>query len=443
MLSSQIPTKFQIPFASGASGAFISQPIPVPSQVGGRASLTDGFSQLNFDPLASGGIPPWGKDFNGLMYMVTAWLQWTAAGGLPVGYDATFSASIGGYPKYALLQSATGMRYWISTAENNITNPDTGGAGWSPFPDVIVQKQSGNYAVDTGSANNYVITLDPALFTTQADLVGSPIRVKAAGANSINNPLIHINSLTPATMINSSGAPLLVNQISRAGQIFEGYLDDAGFFQVTSPAPIIGGPTPTGLQPGFIYLWPNETPPTGTLECNGATYAAATYPNLFNVIGFKYGGNNVDQFKVPDYRGEFIRGWDHGRGLDKGASTRTNRGDGTVGDHNGTNEAAQVNTADFTGTVSITNIQLTGLDSAGSPVPGSGGGGTNTAIACHADIFPDFNNTAPVGAVAKVTGSGAGGWREAYVNALTGTLAGSGGLETRPININTMYIIAF
>jgi microcystin-dependent protein len=37
------------------------------------------------------------------------------------------------------------------------------------------------------------------------------------------------------------------------------------------------------------------------------------------VIGITYGGGNgVDTFNLPDLRGEFIRGWDHGRGIDTG-----------------------------------------------------------------------------------------------------------------------------
>ena len=131
MQSSQIPSKFPIPFANGAGSGYIRQ-IPVASQIsieGGAASLTDGFPPLTFIAEGSGGIPPFGQDMNGILNEITAWIQWGNAGA-PVIYDATFSAAIGGYPKGTILTSAAGGAWWLSTAENNTTNPDTGGAGW-------------------------------------------------------------------------------------------------------------------------------------------------------------------------------------------------------------------------------------------------------------------------------------------------------------------------
>ena len=130
MLASAIPTKFTIPFAnSGAKNA-----IPVASQIGitaGAASLTDGFPPLTRTPLAAGGVPPFGEDFNGILNEITAWQQWQGAGGT-VPYDSTFSTAIGGYPKGALLASTTAGLFWVSTADNNTTNPDSGGSNWMP-----------------------------------------------------------------------------------------------------------------------------------------------------------------------------------------------------------------------------------------------------------------------------------------------------------------------
>ena len=138
MLSSAIPTKFPIPFANSAGTPTYSRPIPQASQIGiqaGAASLTDGFPPVCFTPRASGGTPMWGADLNGLLNQVTAWLQWVNAGA-PVAWDNAFSASIGGYPKGALVQSQSVTLFgywWLSTVDNNTTNPDTGGAGWTLF----------------------------------------------------------------------------------------------------------------------------------------------------------------------------------------------------------------------------------------------------------------------------------------------------------------------
>lgn len=132
MQLSNIPVKFPITFASSAGAGFV-RTIPTLSQIGiqaGAASLTDGFPPATFLPIGSGGTPPFGQDVNGILKQITQWQQWSQAGG-PIAYDASFSASIGGYPKGAVITSATTFgTFWVSTVDNNVTNPDAAGAGW-------------------------------------------------------------------------------------------------------------------------------------------------------------------------------------------------------------------------------------------------------------------------------------------------------------------------
>ena len=65
---------------------------------------------------------------------------------------------------------------------------------------------------------------------------------------------------------------------------------------------------PTGAV--FCVAWP--TVPSGYAECKGQSESTTgTYAALFAVIGYNYGGNG-SSFNLPDLRGEFIRGWDHG-----------------------------------------------------------------------------------------------------------------------------------
>ena len=133
MLASNIPHYFQIPFASSAGGAYVRD-VPQASQVGispGAASLTDGFPPLNFLAPIAGGIPPSGKDMNGILRQITDCLRWLQSGGLPK-YDGTYATGIGGYPNGAVLQSADGKSFWRCTADNNTTDPDAGGANWVP-----------------------------------------------------------------------------------------------------------------------------------------------------------------------------------------------------------------------------------------------------------------------------------------------------------------------
>ncbi|EEX7566560.1 phage tail protein [Escherichia coli] len=65
----------------------------------------------------------------------------------------------------------------------------------------------------------------------------------------------------------------------------------------------------SALPVGVPVPWPSATPPTGWLKCNGAAFSSEMYPNLAKA----YSTN-----KLPDLRGEFIRGWDDGRGVDNG-----------------------------------------------------------------------------------------------------------------------------
>lgn len=62
----------------------------------------------------------------------------------------------------------------------------------------------------------------------------------------------------------------------------------------------------------------NDAPDSGWMKCNGATVSRAAYARLFAKIGGTYGTPAIDTFRLPDYRGEFLRGLDDGRGVDPG-----------------------------------------------------------------------------------------------------------------------------
>ncbi|WP_223051541.1 phage tail protein [Escherichia coli] len=74
----------------------------------------------------------------------------------------------------------------------------------------------------------------------------------------------------------------------------------------------------SALPVGVPVPWPSATPPTGWLKCNGAPFSAEEYPELAKA----YPTN-----KLPDLRGEFIRGWDDGRGVDAGRALLSSQGD--------------------------------------------------------------------------------------------------------------------
>ncbi|MGR7046580.1 phage tail-collar fiber domain-containing protein [Klebsiella aerogenes] len=65
----------------------------------------------------------------------------------------------------------------------------------------------------------------------------------------------------------------------------------------------------SALPVGVPVPWSTATAPDGWLKCNGAPFDKAKYPGL--AVAYPSG-------KLPDLRGEFIRGWDDGRGVDSG-----------------------------------------------------------------------------------------------------------------------------
>lgn len=72
------------------------------------------------------------------------------------------------------------------------------------------------------------------------------------------------------------------------------------------------------IPAGFPLPWPAATPPTGWLKCNGAAFDKAAYPKLASAY---------PSGVLPDLRGEFLRGWDDGRGVDSSRALLSAQGD--------------------------------------------------------------------------------------------------------------------
>lgn len=172
MQTSGLPTRTSVPFAFG--GAKNTIPVTA-SPTPGLASYTTGFPALTMTPIVAGGIPPAGQDFNGILNAITIAIQWENAGGR-YAFDAAFSALVGGYPKGALIARAGYDGYWQNTVENNTTNPDAGGAGWTS-----ISGKGSDYAIDTGAANIYGAAYSPVVISVTDGFV---YRFKASNANT-------------------------------------------------------------------------------------------------------------------------------------------------------------------------------------------------------------------------------------------------------------------
>ena len=80
-----------------------------------------------------------------------------------------------------------------------------------------------------------------------------------------------------------------------------------------------GGLTTTEYTAGSIVFFAASVAPTGFLVADGSLISRTTYAVLFSAIGTTFGaGDGSTTFKLPDLRGEFVRTWDAGRGVDSG-----------------------------------------------------------------------------------------------------------------------------
>ena len=149
----------------------------------------------------------------------------------------------------------------------------------------------------------------------------------------------------------------------------------------------------SGMPTGAVIAVASSTVPSGFLECNGAAVSRTTYAALFAAIGVAHGyGDNAATFNLPDYRGRFLRGWDHGiaRDPDRAARTAMATG-GATGD-------------------SVGSVQM--------------------------DAFKSHTHTGGATVSGTVNSSGS----QVYSSTPTGA---TGGNETRPINAGVMYCIKY
>lgn len=124
-----------------------------------------------------------------------------------------------------------------------------------------------------------------------------------------------------------------------------------------------GEPGPQGVAPaGAVLFFAMAAAPDGWLVCDGGLVSRAAYAALFAAIGTLYGvGDGATTFKLPDLRGEFIRGADGGRGVDAGRALGSAQAD-AFKSHTHSNGAtyAQSVTAGGTGYYASQAAQSTG-----------------------------------------------------------------------------------
>ncbi|HHK9080076.1 TPA: phage tail protein [Escherichia coli] len=92
----------------------------------------------------------------------------------------------------------------------------------------------------------------------------------------------------------------------------------------------------SALPVGVPVPWPTATAPGGWLKCNGAAFTASQYPKLALVY---------PTLVLPDLRGEFLRGWDDGRGVDSGRTLLSTQAGSVIRQSAGTTASSPANPA--------------------------------------------------------------------------------------------------
>jgi len=85
----------------------------------------------------------------------------------------------------------------------------------------------------------------------------------------------------------------------------------------------------SALPVGTMVAFPVDKIAPGFLEVDGSVKSTAAYPDLAAFLGtaFNKGDEGAGNFRLPESRGEFLRGWDHGRGVDAGRAIGSWQGD--------------------------------------------------------------------------------------------------------------------
>ena len=234
------------------------------------------------------------------------------------------------------------------------------------------------YIFAAAAVSNYMVGRVTSYNTTTGALV---VNVSAIDGSGTHSSWI-IGLATPAAdghLVARDGSRAMTSELLLSGNA----VNDLGAVPKQQLEAAIASSIPSGSVLAFAML----LPPTGWLKANGAAVSRTAYASLFAAIGTTFGtGDGSTTFNLPDLRGEFVRGWDDGRGVDSGRAL-------------GSSQAGQMPSHNHT-------------------IPVSGGAGGGTEIIGNSGQAP----------ATLITGS-AGGT--------------SNGSENRPRNVALLYCIKF
>ncbi|MEQ9911003.1 tail fiber protein [Pectobacterium polaris] len=359
MNRSSPPKKQPVPFGINGQRENL---LPATPAGDNTASYSNGFPPVTMILKAAGGLPPKGQDMNQILFELSDLMRWASTGAIN-SFDTEFSASIGGYPSGALVLADSGSKIFISVVENNTENPNVTSTGsWKDAADFI------GVPVWVSTEINGKLSKDQ----NGADIPNKPLFAKNAQVPHLGNSWIDFGGSSGAwttsqfiSFLSSQGAfehlyfvcagtwsfsankkitDTNCGHIELAGAVVEVFASrfNLATVRVTTMS---ASSDPLAVQGQFVYVesetpgsgewrrefntknltasdigalqiseivgmpqpWPLTTIPSGWLPCAGQSFDTAAYP----ILTTRYPSG-----VLPDLRGEFIRGWDSGRGVD-------------------------------------------------------------------------------------------------------------------------------
>ena len=165
-------------------------------------------------------------------------------------------------------------------------------------------------AETTGSSTAYQITVGQD-YKGYEDFDTFLIRVHTENSGMATLNVFGNSQLGAKEIVNSDGSSL------SAGQLSAGKLYLICYSKTDDKFRLFSDETDSSIPTGTVMWFAADSAPNGFLKANGASLDTSTYSELFSVIGYTFGGSG-NTFNLPDLRGEYVRGWDDGRGVDSG-----------------------------------------------------------------------------------------------------------------------------
>lgn len=305
------------------------------------ATYAEGFPSITMTPISVGGKPPSGKDMNGVLYEISAHTVWQNQGGR-YRFDQAFCDAIGGYPKGSVLINDTLDTEYISLVDANTHNPNSVNNTWA----IHAGKGLKASTIRAG-----IVQLLSATNSNSEEQAATPKAVKAAYDKAVAAKEAADESVKTEGNQNVGGEKTFTRTAFFKGGAFVS--DTVGDFAANQCLQLGANNVNTyfynkrsgkylsmrndgelrydgkrllntddllGMVPsGTVLYFAGSAAPAGWLKANGAAVSRTAYAALFAAIGTTYGaGDGRSTFNLPDLRGEFLRGWDDGRGVDTG-----------------------------------------------------------------------------------------------------------------------------